>query len=71
MSFFMGLRVEETLEALPHLNPAQVFGALSYYHGHHAEIERDIENSRKETLVARYRLKTLSDGRLVPENNSE
>ena len=67
----MGLSVEEILEGLPHLNPSQVFAALSYYHAHQAEIEHDIEDSRMETLIARYGLKALPDGRLVPESNSE
>jgi len=67
----MGLSVEEILEGLPHLNPAQVFAALSYYHAHQAEIEHDIENSRMETLIARYGLRTLPDGHLVPEKNGE
>ncbi len=55
----MGLSVEEILEGLPHLSPAQVFAALSYYHDHQAEIERDIEDSRVENLIARYGLKAL------------
>jgi len=67
----MGLSVEEILEGLPHLSPAQVFAALSYYHDHQAEIEQDIADSRVETLIARYGLKALPDGRLVPEKNGE
>jgi hypothetical protein len=61
------MSVEEILEGLPHLNPAQVFAALSYYHAHQAEIEKDIEDSRVERLIARYGLKSLPDGRVVPE----
>ena len=67
----MGLSVEEILEGMPHLNPTQIFAALSYYHAHQAEIEHDIENSRMETLIVRYGLKSLANGRLVPEENSE
>ena len=67
----MGLSVEEILEGLPHLSPAQVFAALSYYHDHQAETEHDIEDSLVETLIARYGLKALPDGRLVPEKNGE
>jgi uncharacterized protein (DUF433 family) len=67
----MGLSVEEILEGLPHLSPAQVFAALSYYHDHQAEIERDIADGRVENLIARYGLKALPDGRLVPEKSSE
>ena len=67
----MGMSVEEILEGLPHLTPAQVFAALSYYHDHQAGIEQDIADSRVENLIARYGLKTLADGRLVPEKNGE
>ena len=67
----MGMSVEEILEGLPHLSPAQVFAALSCSHDHQAEIEQDITDSRTETLLARYGLKALPDGRLVPEKNSE
>ncbi|HET8669369.1 MAG TPA: DUF433 domain-containing protein [Candidatus Saccharimonadales bacterium] len=67
----MGMSVEEILEGLPHLTPAQVFAALSYYHAHQTEIEQDIETSHMETLVARYGLKILPNGRLIPEKNGE
>lgn len=67
----MGMSVEEILEGLPHLSPAQVFAALSYYHDHQAEIEQDIADSRVETLMTRYALKALPDGRIVPEKNGE
>jgi uncharacterized protein (DUF433 family) len=42
----LGLSVEEILEGLPHLTPAQVHEALSYYHDHQEEIERDIISNR-------------------------
>ncbi len=61
----LGLSVEEILEGLPHLTPAQVFEALSYYHDHQAEIEQDIEESQVESLVGRYGLQVTTDGRLV------
>jgi uncharacterized protein (DUF433 family) len=67
----IGMSVEEILEGLPHLSPAQVFAALSYYHDHQAEIEQDIEAGRVANLVARYGLKVLPNGRLVPEQNGE
>ncbi|MGQ9631098.1 MAG: DUF433 domain-containing protein [bacterium] len=43
----MGMSVEEILEDLPHLTPAKVFDALSYYYDHQDEIERDIEENMK------------------------
>ena len=63
----MGLSVEEILEGLPQLTPAQVYEALSYYHDHPAEIERDIEESRVEHLIERYGLRVTADGRIVTE----
>lgn len=47
----LGLSVEEILEGLPHLTPAQVYDALSYYHDHQEEIERDIRESRIERVL--------------------
>ena len=65
----LGLSVEEILEGLPHLSPAQVYEALSYYHDHTSEIEQDIEEGRVERLIERYGLKETPDGRLVPERS--
>ena len=67
----MGLSVEEILEGLPHLTPAQVYEALSYYHDHASEIEQDIEESRVEHLVERYGMKIVSGGRIVAESGHE
>jgi len=61
----LGLSVEEILEGLPHLTPAQVYEALSYYHDHQSEIEQEIAEERVEYLVERYGLKTTADGRIV------
>lgn len=61
----MGLSAEEILEGLPHLTPAQIFEALSYYHDHAAEIEQDIKDSRVENLLGRYGLEVTADGRIV------
>ena len=65
----MGLSVEEILEGLPQLTPAQVYEALSYYHDHLSEIEQDIEESRVGRLIERYGLKVMADGRIVIEGN--
>jgi uncharacterized protein (DUF433 family) len=67
----IGLSVEEILEGLPHLTPAQVYEALSYYHDHQAEIEQDIQESRVEQLVERYGLKVTAGGLIVAEQGSE
>ena len=39
---YMGLSVEGILESHPHLKPAQIHAALSYYFDHQVEIEQDI-----------------------------
>jgi uncharacterized protein (DUF433 family) len=67
----MGLGVEEILEGLPHLTPAQIYEALSYYHDHQAEIEQDIEASQVERLIGRYGLEVTSGGRIVAEQGSD
>jgi uncharacterized protein (DUF433 family) len=61
----LGLSVEEMLEDLPNLTPAQVYEALSYYHDHQVEIESDIEASRAERLIERYGLKVAGNGRII------
>jgi len=60
----IGLGVEEILEGLPHLTPAQVYEALSYYHDHQAEIEQDIEEGQVAQLVERYGLELTGGGRI-------
>ncbi len=67
----LGLSVEEMLEGLPHLTPAQVYEALSYYHDHIAEIERDIAEGQVESLIERYGLKVMADGRIIAEESRE
>src|SRR5438034_2962063 len=47
-----GQSVEDILAALPHLTAAQIYAALSYYHDHKAEMDRLIEESRPERVVA-------------------
>lgn len=37
-----GMSVDEIIADYPHLNHAQVFGALSYYYAHKKEIDREI-----------------------------
>ncbi|MCB0192824.1 MAG: DUF433 domain-containing protein [Anaerolineae bacterium] len=61
----MGLSVEEILEGLPQLTPAQIYEALSYYHDHQTDIEQDIEQSKVERLVERYGLEVTADGRII------
>ena len=65
----MGLSVEEILEGLPHLTPAQVYEALSYYHDHQAEVEQEIEQSRVESLIEGYGLKVSPEGRIFIDSS--
>ncbi|MCI0744577.1 MAG: DUF433 domain-containing protein [Verrucomicrobia subdivision 3 bacterium] len=41
----MGMSVDEILQSLPHLSPAQVHAALAYYFDHKAQIDRDIRRN--------------------------
>lgn len=52
-----GQSVDEILAALPHLTPAQIYDALSYYHGHQSEMDRLIEESQPERVMATQGLK--------------
>jgi hypothetical protein len=61
--------VEEILEGLPNLTPAQVYEALSYYHDHQSEIEQDIKESQVERLIERYGLHVTADGRIVAKGS--
>ncbi len=61
----LGLPVDEILEGLPHLTPAQVYAALSYYHDHQDAIEQEILEDQQEQLVTRYGLQVAADGRVT------
>ncbi|MEW6558231.1 MAG: DUF433 domain-containing protein [Elusimicrobiota bacterium] len=50
----MGLSIEDILAGLPHLNPAQVHDAISYYHMHLQEIERYIKENSEEYCKKKY-----------------
>jgi hypothetical protein len=57
--------VDETLAALPHLTPAQVYEALSYYYDHVDEIEQEIRENQLASLIERYGLQVAADGRIT------
>lgn len=46
----LGLTAEEIATQLPHLNLAQIYAALTYYHLHVEEIEADIEADSEANL---------------------
>lgn len=64
----LGMSVEETLEGLPHLTAAQVYDALSYYHDHRGEIEKDIQENSVQSVTERHSLRKCKSGKLVPED---
>ncbi len=43
-----GLSVDEILREFPHLTPAEVYDALSYYYDHRPEIDHEIEELREQ-----------------------
>ena len=47
-----GQTIEEILEALPHLTPAQIHDSLSYYHTHQTEIDQLIKENRPDEVIA-------------------
>ncbi|MBS1253953.1 MAG: hypothetical protein MAG451_03007 [Anaerolineales bacterium] len=63
----MGESVDEILAALPHLTPAQVLDALSYYHDHQEEMEVWLrEHTSQEKLLKAHHLTLDEHGNVVP-----
>ncbi len=58
----LGMSIDEIAGSLPHLTPAHIFDALSYYHDHQA----DIIASEPENLLTRYGLQRKPEGQVVP-----
>lgn len=56
----------EILAMYPHLTPAAVYDAISYYYDHQDEIDRFLEENTLEAVLDRYGLVVGEDGRLVP-----
>jgi len=44
----IGMSVEEILKGFPHLTPAQVYDAFSYYYDNQREIEKDIAENEED-----------------------
>ena len=40
-----GYSAEQLCEQYPHLDPAQIYAALAYYHAHKSEVDRQIDDS--------------------------
>nr|BAL56315.1 hypothetical conserved protein [uncultured Acetothermia bacterium]BAL60143.1 hypothetical conserved protein [Candidatus Acetothermum autotrophicum] len=67
-----GATPEEIMRTYPHLEPAQVYDALSYYFDHRREIDREIEENRLVSAMRRFNLRFVphpsgSFGRLITE----
>ena len=54
----------DILAAYPHLTPAAVYDAISYYYDHQEEIDRFIRDNTLEARAARYGFSIGDDGRL-------
>ena len=50
----MGETVEDILEMYPHLTPAGVHDAISYYYDHLEDIEAEIEENKIENLLEKH-----------------
>lgn len=46
-----GMSADEIVASLPHLNLAQVYAALSYYHDHRVEIDEEIRAAAEQFRV--------------------
>ena len=62
----MGESVDEILSMYPHLAPAAVYDALSYYHDHQEEIEQYIANQDLQSILKRNALTIDKQGRIIP-----
>ncbi len=57
-----GETVEEMVQAYPHLSPASVYDAISYYLDHQTEIEQELSDNRLSALVEKHGLRVDERG---------
>jgi hypothetical protein len=62
-----GWSPQEIIDSYPHLTPAGVYDALSYYFDHQEEIERWLEENTLEKLAERSGFVIEKSGRVVFE----
>ena len=55
---------QDVLASYPHLTPAAIYDAISFYYDHQAEIDRFIEENTLEAHAERHGFKVGNDGRL-------
>ncbi len=48
------MSIEEILQIMPHLTPAQIHDALSYYYDHQQDIENDILQNLEKNCMKQY-----------------
>lgn len=61
----MGCNPDEIMGLYPHLSAASVYDALSYYHDHQAEIEKDIAESTLEKFLERTGSRVGDRGQII------
>lgn len=61
----MGESPDDILRLYPHLAPAAVYDALSYYHDHQAEMEKELEDFTLEKFLERTGSHLDEHGRVV------
>lgn len=64
----MGESVDEMIASYPHLTPAAVYDALSYYHDHTDEIEQLIASQDLQSVLDRNNLTTDNQGYIISES---
>ena len=55
---------QDIVATYPHLAPAAVYDAISYYYDHQEEVDRFIEDNTLEAHAARYGFTVGDDGRV-------
>jgi uncharacterized protein (DUF433 family) len=56
---------QDILVSYPHLSPAAVYDAISFYYDHQAEIDRFIDRNTLDAHAQRYGFSVGGDGRLT------
>ncbi|MEX2247524.1 MAG: DUF433 domain-containing protein [Dehalococcoidia bacterium] len=60
-----GIGATEILEMYPHLTPAAVHDAISYYYDHQPEVDASIKGNTLEQLASKYDFEVGEDGVVV------
>jgi hypothetical protein len=62
-----GDQAPDIIAAYPHLSPAAVYDAISFYFDHRDEIDAIIADAAPEALAKKYGIKIADKGRIVFE----